>query len=146
MKTFMLKSADVERNWYVIDAKNIPLGRLASQVADILNGKNKPTYTPHIDSGDHVIVLNSDLIVLTGNKLRQKNLYRHSGYAGSLKKIEYKTLMENESETAVTVAVKGMLPKNKLGRKMLTRLYVFKGAEHPHQAQQPVEITVKGVR
>jgi len=146
MKTFMLKTADVVRNWYVVDAKNIPLGRLASQVADILNGKNKPTYTPHIDSGDHVIVLNSDLVVLTGNKLRQKFLYRHSGYIGKLKKIEYKTLMENESETAITIAVKGMLPKNKLGRKMLTRLYVFKGAEHPHGAQQPVEVTVKGVR
>lgn len=146
MKTFMLKTADVERKWYVVDAKNIPLGRLASQVADILNGKNKPTYTPHIDSGDNVIVLNSDLVVLTGNKLKQKNLYRHSGYPGHLKKIEYKTLMETQSETAVTVAVKGMLPKNKLGKKMLTRLYVFKGAEHPHGAQQPVEITVKGVR
>lgn len=146
MKTFMLKMADVERKWYVVDAKNMPLGRLASQVADILHGKNKPTYTPHVDSGDHVIVINSDLVVLTGNKLKQKFLYRHSGYPGNLKKIQYKTLLENESETAIMLAVKGMLPKNSLGRKMLTRLNVFKGAEHPHQAQQPVEVTLKGAK
>lgn len=146
MKTFMLKMADVERKWYVVDAKNMPLGRLASQVADILHGKNKPTYTPHVDSGDHVIVINSDLVVLTGNKLKQKFLYRHSGYPGNLKKIQYKTLLENESETAIMVAVKGMLPKNSLGRKMLTRLHVFKGAEHPHLAQQPVEVTLKGAK
>ena len=146
MKTFMLKPADVERKWYVVDAKNIPLGRLASQVADILSGKNKPTYTPHVDSGDHVVVINSDLIVLTGKKLNQKFLYRHSGYAGNLKAIQYKTLLDEESETAIMKAVKGMLPKNSLGRKMLTRLRVFKGAEHTHQAQEPVEITVKGAR
>lgn len=146
MKTFMAKPADVERKWYVVDAKNIPLGRLASQIADILSGKNKPTYTSHVDSGDHVIVLNSDYIVLTGKKLVQKKLYSHSGFPGGLKSTDYKTLMATESETAVLKAVKGMLPKNSLGRKMLTRLRVFKGVEHEHEAQQPIAIVIKGAK
>lgn len=146
MKTFMLKAADVERKWYVVDAKNMPLGRLASQVADILSGKNKPTYTPHIDSGDNVIVLNSDYIILTGKKLIQKKLYTHSGYPGGLKSVDYKTLMNTNSEKAVQKAVKGMLPKNKLGRKMITRLHVFKGEEHIHQAQQPIAVKLKGAQ
>ena len=146
MKTFMLKEADVERNWYVVDKKNIPLGRLASQVADMISGKNKPPYTPHIDSGDHVIVLNSDYIILTGKKLIQKKLYTHSGYPSGLKEVDYKTLMNNNSEKVIEKAVKGMLPKNKLGRKMILRLHVFKGEEHNHQAQQPVAVTVKGAK
>lgn len=146
MKTFMAKPETVERKWYVIDAKNVPLGRLATQVADILSGKNKPTYTPHVDSGDHVIVINSDFVVLTGKKLEQKKLYRHSGYQGGLKVIGYDHIMENNSPIAVEKAVKGMLPKNSLGKKMALRLRVFKGAEHTHSAQQPIEVVAKGAK
>ena len=118
MKTFMQKPENVERKWYVVDASNMPLGRLASQVADILTGKNKPTYTPHVDSGDHVIVINSDKVVLTGKKLTQKMLRSHSGYAGGLKEMDYKTVMATKSNIAVERAVKGMLPKNSLGRNL----------------------------
>ncbi|MBQ3493798.1 MAG: 50S ribosomal protein L13 [Clostridia bacterium] len=146
MKTFMQKPENVERKWYVVDATNMPLGRLASQVADILTGKNKPTFTPHVDSGDHVIVINSDKAVLTGKKLTQKMLRSHSGYIGGLKETDYKTVMENKSDVAVMHAVKGMLPKTSLGRKMFTRLRVYKNAEHNHEAQQPVAVSLKGVR
>ena len=146
MKTFMEKPENVQRKWYVVDAANMPLGRLASQVADILTGKNKPTFTPHVDSGDHVIVINSDLVVLTGKKLTQKKLRSHSGYAGGLKETDYKTVMAEKSDVAVLHAVKGMLPKNSLGRKMYTRLRVYKNAEHNHEAQQPVAVSLKGVR
>lgn len=146
MKTFMAKPNDVERKWFVVDATRMPLGRLASQVADILSGKNKPTFTPHIDSGDYVIVINSDKVVLTGKKLEQKKIYHHSGYVGGLKEVDYKTLMSNKSDLVVMNAVKGMLPKTVLGRQMLTRLRVFKGAEHDHEAQKPELITLKGVR
>ena len=146
MKTFMQKPENVERKWYVVDASNMPLGRLASQVADILTGKNKPTFTPHVDSGDHVIVINSDKAVLTGKKLTQKMLRSHSGYIGGLKETDYKTVMENKSDVAVMHAVKGMLPKTSLGRKMFTRLRVYKNAEHNHEAQQPVAVSLKGVR
>ncbi len=146
MKTFMAKPNDVERKWFVVDATRMPLGRLASQVADILSGKNKPTFTPHVDSGDYVIVINSDKVVLTGKKLEQKKMYHHSGYVGGLKEVDYKTLMSNKSDLVVMNAVKGMLPKTVLGRQMLTRLRVFKGAEHDHEAQKPELITLKGVR
>lgn len=146
MKTFMQKPENVERKWYVVDATNMPLGRLASQVADILTGKNKPTFTPHVDSGDHVIVINSDKAVLTGKKLTQKMLRSHSGYIGGLKETDYKTVMEKKSDVAVMHAVKGMLPKTSLGRKMFTRLRVYKNAEHNHEAQQPVAVSLKGVR
>lgn len=146
MKTFMAKPNDVERKWFVVDATRMSLGRLASQVADILSGKNKPTFTPHVDSGDYVIVINSDKVVLTGKKLEQKKMYHHSGYVGGLKEVDYKTLMSNKSDLVVMNAVKGMLPKTVLGRQMLTRLRVFKGAEHDHEAQKPELITLKGVR
>ncbi len=146
MKTLMEKPAEVERKWYIVDATDMPLGRLASQVADILHGKNKATYTPNVDAGDHVIVINSDNIILTGKKLSQKKLRWHTGYVGGLKEVDYKTLMATNSEKAVVQAVKGMLPKNSLGRKMLTRLRVFKGAEHDHVAQQPISIELKGAR
>ena len=146
MKTLMEKPAEVERKWYIVDATDMPLGRLASQVADILHGKNKVTYTPNVDAGDHVIVINSDNIILTGKKLSQKKLRWHTGYVGGLKEVDYKTLMATNSEKAVVQAVKGMLPKNSLGRKMLTRLRVFKGAEHEHIAQQPISIELKGAR
>ena len=146
MKTFMEKPENVERKWYVVDATNMPLGRLASQVADMLTGKNKPTYTPHVDTGDHVIVINSDKAVLTGKKLTQKMLRHHSGYIGGLKEMDYKTVMATKSNVAVEHAVKGMLPKNSLGRKAYTRLRVYKDANHNHQAQQPTLVELKGVR
>ncbi len=146
MKTFMEKPENVERKWYVVDATNMPLGRLASQVADILSGKNKPSYTPHVDTGDHVIVINSDKAVLTGKKLTQKMLRSHSGYIGGLKEMDYKTVMATKSDVAVQHAVKGMLPKTSLGRKMYTRLRVYKDANHNHEAQKPTTVELKGVR
>ena len=146
MKTFMQKPENVERKWLLVDATNMPLGRLASQVADMLTGKNKPSYTPHVDSGDYVIVINADKLVLTGKKLTQKMLRHHSGYAGGLKEMDYKTVMATQSDVAVLRAVKGMLPKNKLGRKMYTRLRVYKDANHNHDAQQPQKVELKGVR
>ncbi|MDY3723738.1 MAG: 50S ribosomal protein L13 [Candidatus Borkfalkiaceae bacterium] len=140
MKTFMANSQNVERKWYVVDATDMPLGRLASQVAAILRGKNKPTFTPHVDMGDFVIVLNTDKVVLTGKKLEQKLYTYHTGYIGGLKQVPYDRMMAEKSDLAVYEAVKGMLPKNSLGRQMLTKLRVYKGAEHNHQAQQPVEL------
>ena len=146
MKTYMARPENIERKWYLVDATNMPLGRLASQVADILSGKNKPTFTPHVDSGDFVIVINSDAVVLTGKKLEQKKMYTHSGYVGGLKETDYKTLMATKSDVVITKAVKGMLPKTTLGRQMIKRLRVFKGNEHNHEAQKPELITLKGVR
>ena len=140
MKTFMAKSQDVKRDWYVVDASGMTLGRLASQVASVLRGKNKPTFTPNVDTGDFVIVLNSDKVVLTGKKLEKKYYRYHTGHIGGLKSLQYKTLMENKADVAVYEAVKGMLPKNSLGRKMLTKLKVYRGAEHNHQAQKPETI------
>lgn len=143
MKTYMAKPAEVERKWYVVDATGIPLGRMASQVAMVLRGKNKPTFTPNVDTGDFVIVLNAEKVQLTGKKLEQK-LYRyHTGYVGGLKEIKYKNIMEENPEFAVIKAVKGMLPKNSLGRAMITKLKVFRGAEHDHQAQQPIELKIE---
>ena len=136
----MANSQNVERKWYVVDATDMPLGRLASQVAAILRGKNKPTFTPHVDTGDFVIVLNTDKVVLTGKKLEQKLYTYHTGYIGGLKQVPYDRMMAEKSDLAVYEAVKGMLPKNCLGRQMLTKLRVYKGAEHNHQAQQPIEL------
>ena len=144
--TVMAKSETVDRKWYLIDATNIPLGRVASQVAAILRGKNKTIYTPHVDTGDYVIVINSDKMVLTGNKLNDKKYFHHSGYPGGIKEETYKDIMNKKSDFALERAVKGMLPKNSLGKKMFTKLKVYKGSEHPHQAQQPVELKIKGVR
>ncbi len=146
MKTFMAKQADVERKWFVVDATNVPLGRVASQVADILTGKNKTIYTPHVDTGDFVIVLNSDKVVLTGNKLVDKKLRWHTGYIGGLKEVDYGTLMRTNSPKVIMQAVKGMLPKNSLGRKQITRLHVYKDANHNHSAQKPETIEIKGAR
>ena len=137
MKSYMAKAETVQRKWYVVDADGMVLGRLASQVASILRGKNKPTYTPHVDTGDHVIILNADKVVLTGDKLNQKFYRHHSGYAGGLKETSYKVMMQTKSDFAVTEAIRGMLPKNSLGRQMIKKLRVYKGAEHEHQAQQP---------
>ncbi len=142
----MAKAETVDRKWYVVDAANIPLGRVASQVAAVLRGKNKPIYTPHVDTGDYVIVINTDKMILTGNKLNDKVYYHHSGFPGGLKETGYKVLMEKKSDFVLEKAVKGMLPKNSLGKKMFSKLKVYKGAEHPHQAQQPVELKIKGVR
>jgi len=144
MKTFMAKVEEVQRKWYIVDAEGKVLGRLASEVAKVLRGKNKPTYTPHVDTGDHVIVLNAEKVVLTGDKLNQK-IYRHfSGYPGGMKEIKYSQLMATKPEKAIELAVKGMLPKNSLGRAMFRKLKVYKGTEHEHQAQKPeiLEINV----
>ncbi len=140
MKTYMAKAEEVKRNWYVVDATDMVLGRLASNVASVLRGKNKPTYTPNVDCGDHVIVINCDKVVLTGKKLEQKYHTYHTGYVGGLKQIQYKKMMEEKADQAVMLAVKGMLPKNTLGRQMIKKLRVYKGAEHNHQAQQPIEL------
>ncbi len=145
MKTYMANPATVERKWYLVDATNMPLGRLASQVADILTGKNKTIYTPHVDTGDFVVVINSDKVVLTGKKLEQKVHRYHTGYIGGLKEIGYDRMMAEQSDKAVELAVKGMLPKNSQGRKQFTRLHVYKTAEHKQQAQNPELITLKGV-
>ena len=137
MKTFMANEQNIDRKWYLVDATDMPLGRLASQVAAILRGKNKPTFTPHVDTGDFVIVINSDKVVLTGKKLEQKMKRHHTLYRGGMKEIQYSKYMAEKSDDAVYEAVKGMLPKNSLGRKMLKKLRVYKGAEHKHEAQQP---------
>lgn len=144
MKTYMAKPLEVERKWYVIDASGQTLGRLASEVASILRGKHKPTYTPHVDTGDFVIVINADKVVLTGNKLDQKMYRRHSGYPGGLKEMTYRNLLAKKPEKAIEIAVKGMLPKNRLGRKMFTKLKVYRGSEHPHQAQKPEVRELRG--
>ena len=146
MKTFMPKAETVERKWYVVDAEGLVLGRAASQIAAILRGKNKPCYAPHVDCGDYVIVINSDKLVLTGNKLEDKLYRKHTAYTGHLKETQYKFLMAEESDKALTLAVKGMLPKTNLGRKMLKKLKIFKGAEHNMQAQKPETLTLGGKR
>mgnify|MGYP003428480466 FL=1 len=135
--THSVKAKEIERKWYVIDAADKPLGRVATEVARLLKGKHKPTYSTHMDCGDFVIVINSDKIVLTGNKLNDKYYRHHSGYIGGLKEISYKDLMAKSSDKALTLAVKGMLPKNSLGRSMITKLKIYKGSEHNNQAQKP---------
>ncbi len=137
MNTFLAKPNEVERKWYVVDAEGMVLGRLASQVASILRGKNKPTYTPNVDTGDHVIIINADKVVLTGNKLTDKIYYHHTGYVGHMKETPYGELMAKKPEFAVKKAIVGMLPKGPLGRKMATKLRVYAGAEHGHEAQKP---------
>ena len=142
MKTYMAHAETVERKWYVVDANGVTLGRLATLVASVLRGKHKPTYTPNVDTGDFVIIINTDKVVLTGKKLEDKYYRYHSGYIGGLKEIPYKKLMAEKSDLAVYEAVKGMLPKNSLGRVMLKKLRVYKGAEHNHSAQKPIELKV----
>lgn len=140
MKTYMAKAGEVARDWYVVDATGLALGRLASQVAAILRGKNKPTFTPNVDTGDYVIVINTDKVELTGKKLEQKFYRHHTGYVGGMKEVSYEKLMAEKSDFAVIKAVKGMLPKNSIGREMIKKLFVYKGAEHKQQAQQPKEL------
>jgi large subunit ribosomal protein L13 len=143
MKTGFAKKESVERKWYVIDAKDQVLGRLAVEIARRLRGKHKPTYTPHIDTGDYIIVVNADKIRLTGNKLEKKMYYRHTGYPGGLKVISLKKLLQRKPERVLEHAVKGMLPKNRLGRRMYKKMKVYVGPDHPHEAQQPEIITLK---
>ena len=140
MKTYMAKPAEVERKGYVVDATDMVLGRLASQVAMVLRGKNKPTFTPNVDTGDYVIIINADKVRLTGKKLEKKYYRYHTGYIGGLKEVQYKKLMAEKPEFVVYKAVKGMLPKNAIGRTMIKKLHVYAGNEHNHQAQQPVEL------
>ena len=143
MKPYVVPKIEVERKWYVVDATGVAMGRLASVVASVLRGKNKPTFTPNVDTGDFVIIINTDKVLLTGKKLEKKYYRYHTGHIGGLKEIQYKTLMETKSDLAVYEAVKGMLPKNRLGRKMLTKLRVYKGADHKHEAQKPEVLNVK---
>lgn len=137
MRTYMAKAQEVDRKWYVLDAENKPLGRVATEAARLLRGKHKPTFTPHVDTGDFVIIVNADKILLTGKKLDQKVMYKHSGYPGGLKETPYRRLMAEKPERAVEAAVRGMLPKNRLGRKMIKKMKVYAGSEHLHQAQKP---------
>jgi len=139
MSTFMPKAQDITRKWYLLDAEGKPLGRIAAEAAVLLRGKHKPIFVPHADCGDHVIIINAEKVVLTGKKLEQKTYYRHSGYIGHLKEVKYDRLMKTKPEFVVMHAVKGMLPDTVIGRKALTRLRVYKGAEHKHAAQKPEE-------
>jgi large subunit ribosomal protein L13 len=142
MKTYVAKPTDRERNWLVVDANGQTLGRLSTQIADALRGKRKPTYTPHIDTGDFVVVINAEKISVTGNKLTDKRYYRHSGYPGGLKSRTLAEQLERQPEEVIRHAVKGMLPRNRLARKQLTKLKIYAGPEHPHQAQQPVPMEI----
>lgn len=144
-RTFTPKAAEVTRDWVIIDATDVVLGRLASHAATILRGKNKATYTPHMDMGDFVIIVNADKVVLTGNKAAQKKAYRHSGYPGGLTATSYTDLLEKNPERAVEKAIRGMLPKTSLGRDQFRKLKVYRGAEHPHAAQQPKVYTLTQV-
>ena len=141
MKSFMASPATIERKWYVVDATGYTLGRLASEVAKVLRGKNKPIFTPHIDTGDYVIVVNADKITVTGKKLDQKIYYRHSDYVGGMKETTLREMMAKKPEQVIELAVKGMLPKGPLGRTMIKKLHVYAGAEHAHQAQKPEVLT-----
>lgn len=145
MRTFTPKADDVERSWYVIDATDVVLGRLASQAAQLLRGKHKPVFAPHVDAGDFVIIINADKVALTGNKRESKLAYRHSGYPGGLRSVKYSELLATRPELAVEKAIKGMLPHNKLGTAQLKKLKVYAGPEHPHGAQQPVDFTIDQV-
>lgn len=141
MNSFMANPAKVERKWYVVDATGYTLGRLASEVAKVLRGKNKPVFTPHIDTGDYVIIVNAEKIKVTGKKLDQKIYYHHSDYVGGMKETTLREMLAKKPEKVVELAVKGMLPKGPLGREMFTKLHVYAGAEHPHAAQQPETLT-----
>ncbi|RMD51756.1 MAG: 50S ribosomal protein L13 [Candidatus Thermofonsia bacterium] len=143
MKTFVTKPADVERSWYIVDAEGQNLGRLATRIAAVLRGKHKPIYSPSVDCGDFVVVINAEKIAVTGNRMEKKKYYRHSGYPGGLKEISLRHQLERYPERVISLAVKGMLPKNALGRKMFKKLKVYAGSEHPHQAQQPVPLDLE---
>ena len=140
MSTYMPKAGDITRSWYLIDAEGQTLGKVATKAADLLRGKHKPTFVPHMDCGDHVIIVNADKIVLTGKKLEQKMYYHHTGYIGNMKQVKYKTLLEKKPEFVMTKAVKGMIPDTTIGRQALTRLRVYAGPEHNHAAQKPEKV------
>ena len=143
MKSFMASPATIDRKWYVVDAEGQTLGRLSSEIAKVLRGKNKPTYTPHIDTGDNVIVVNAEKIKVTGKKLEQKIYYNHSDFPGGMRETTLKEMLAKKPEDVITLAVKGMLPKGPLGRSMITKLHVYAGAEHPHAAQKPEALEIK---
>jgi large subunit ribosomal protein L13 len=145
VRTYSPKPGEIERQWHVIDASDVVLGRLATHAATLLRGKHKPTFAPHVDMGDFVIVINASKIALTGNKRQSKMAYRHSGYPGGLKQVSYDELLTKRPDRAVELAVKGMLPHNRLGRKLIGKLKVYAGAEHPHAAQMPVPFEIKQV-
>jgi len=142
MKTFVAKEHEVEKKWHLIDARDKILGRLASEIAILLRGKHKPIFTPHMDAGDYVVVVNADKVVLTGDKLEKKIYYHHSGYVGGLKEIPAKEMLRRRPENLIRFAVKGMLPKNSLGRRQLTKLKIYAGPDHPHQAQEPEKLEI----
>lgn len=146
MKTFTPKPSDIDRQWFVVDAEGLVLGRMATEVARRLRGKHKPIFAPHTDTGDHVIVINADKVVLTGNKRTDKMVYRHSGYPGGLKTRAYGDLLNEKPAEAVRKSIVGMLPKNRLGAQMATKLKVYAGAEHPHAAQKPTELVLDNAR
>jgi large subunit ribosomal protein L13 len=143
-KSYTAKESDITREWLLVDAAGMPLGRIAAQVAAILRGKHKPIFTPHVDTGDYVIIINTDKVVLTGKKMTDKYYFSYSGFIGGDKYVQAKTMFANKSDFAVERAIKGMLPKNPLGRDMFKKLKVYKGAEHPHEAQRPRKITLNG--
>ncbi|HVC84871.1 MAG TPA: 50S ribosomal protein L13 [Solirubrobacteraceae bacterium] len=143
MKTFVAKPSDRQRDWYVVDAQGLTLGRLATQIADVLRGKRKPTYTPHIDTGDFVIVVNAEKIAVTGNKRADKLYHRHSGYPGGLRTRTFEQMITRRPEEVIRIAVKGMMPRNRLARKQLTKLKVYAGPEHPHIAQRPADLELR---
>jgi large subunit ribosomal protein L13 len=145
VRTYSPKPGEIERQWHVIDASDVVLGRLASHAATLLRGKHKPTFAPHVDMGDFVIVVNAGKVAVTGNKRETKVVYRHSGYPGGLKQIAYGDLLDKRPERAVELAVKGMLPHNKLGRRLIKKLKVYAGPEHPHEAQQPKPFEIKQI-
>lgn len=142
MKTFVAKEHEIEKKWHLIDANERVLGRIATEIANLLRGKNKPIFTPHMDSGDYVVVVNADKVVLTGGKLEKKMYYRHSGYVGGLKKATAKEILQKRPENLIRFAVKGMLPKTSLGRRQLTKLKIYAGPDHPHQAQKPENLEI----
>jgi large subunit ribosomal protein L13 len=142
MKTFVAKEHEIEKKWHLIDAKEKVLGRLASEIASILRGKKKPIFTPHMDAGDYVVVINADKVILTGGKIEKKMYYHHSGYVGGLKETTAKEMLSKKPENLIKFAVKGMLPKNSLGRRQLTKLKIYAGQDYPHQAQQPEKLEI----
>ena len=145
MSTFFAKKETVERNWFLVDAEKLVLGRLASEIAKILRGKNKPIFTPHVDTGDFVIVVNAEKIAVTGNKMSDKMYHHHTGYVGGIKSISLEKLLAKKPEDVIKKAVWGMLPKNSIGRKMINKLKIYKGSEHPHESQSPELLTLKGL-
>ena len=142
MKTFSAKADEIQREWFIIDAEDVILGRMATEIAKRLRGKHKPEFTPHVDTGDYIVVINAEKVAVTGNKLKQKTYYKHTGYVGNLKSITLEKQLIKHPELVIETAVKGMLPKNSLGRTMYRKLKVYAGSEHPHEAQQPIKLEV----